>query len=708
MITLNPYNNLSKEMHKDLDEHYKTADKTMLIIMFVHWILGTFVFSTTYDTYLLGAVISSLILGINIYAYKNFRGESLYRIIVAISLLSFSVLFIQEQFGRIEMHFHVFIALSFLMIYKDVKPVITGAVFTIVHHILFFVLQKNNFELFGTPIVVFNDGCGYDILLLHAFFVIFELIVLLYILNSEITQFIRLVKTNHKIKNLNANLEDTILKRTKDLLEAKEKAEESVKIKEEFLANMSHEIRTPMNAVLGFADLLYEGVKEPKYLEYIKSIRNSGKHLLLIINDILEISKIQAGKMQIELKPVNPYALFKDLHSTFKMKIDEKNIEFIIDIDQNLPKSLLLDEVRIRQILFNLIGNAVKFTQKGFIKISATSKYYDEDKSIMDFIIKIEDSGIGIAKQQQEKIFSPFTQQSGQSVEQYGGTGLGLTISKKLANLMGGDITLESDVDRGSVFTVLIKNISISSTLAEEDEVYEYQYLKSYKFKHAKVLIVDDIETNRTLIKNYLSNYDLEIGEAENGADAVRLSKKGFDLILMDIKMPIMDGYEATKIIKTDPLTSNIPVFALTASVVETENTKNKNVVFDNFLCKPISKKNIVEAFAAVLEHHIDEQEIKEATQEDRVESHDTEVKIDDEGIKLIKNVLIPELKNSRNSGDIDTINNFAVKLKEFSDKYGVLAKDTEKLSNYIEAFDIENIFLIFDVINIELKKFIE
>lgn len=708
MITLNPYNNLSKDMHKELDEHYKSADKTMLIIMFVHWILGTFIFSITYDMYLLGFVVSSLILGINIYAYKKFKGESLYRIIVAISLLSFSVLFIQEQFGRIEMHFHVFIALSFLMIYKDVRPVITGAVFTIVHHAFFLFLQKNKIQLLGTPIIVFNDGCGYDILILHTFFVIFELTILLYILNSQITQFVQLIKTNHKIKNINANLEDTILERTKDLLEAKEKAEESVKVKEEFLANMSHEIRTPMNAVIGFTDLLYEGIKEPKYLEYIKSIRNSGKHLLQIINDILEISKVQAGKMQIELKPVNPYALFKDLHSTFKMKIDEKNIEFIIDIDQNLPKSLLLDEVRIRQILFNLLGNAVKFTQKGLIKISAKSIYHEEDKSFMDIVIKIEDSGIGIAKEQQENIFAPFTQQVGQSVEQYGGTGLGLAISKKLANLMGGDITLESDLKKGSVFTVLIKDVSISSTLAEEDEVYEYQNLASYKFKHAKVLLVDDVETNRTLIKNYLSNYDLEIREAENGADAVRLSKKGFDLILMDIKMPIMDGYEATELIKSDPLTSNIPVFALTASVVETEITKKKNAIFDNFLCKPISKKSIVEAFAAVLEHEIDEKNSEISIEEENAEVSYANMHIDDEGVKFIKNVLIPELKNSKSSGDIDHISNFAVKLKEFSDKYSVLTKDTEKLSHYIEAFDIENIFLIFEVINIELKKFID
>lgn len=708
MSLSNPYSYLTKEMYKDLDEHYRSADKAMLIIIFVHWILGTFVFSSTYDMYLLGSISSTLIVGVNLYAYAKFRGDSVYRIITALSLLSFSVLFIQEQFGRIEMHFHVFIALSFLMIYKDIRPVIIGSIFTIIHHTLFLILQKNNVELFGTPIIVFNDGCGYEILLLHAFFVIFELSVLLYILQTQIMQFIRLIKTNYEIKTLNENLENTVEKRTKELVEAKEKAEESGRIKEEFLANMSHEIRTPMNAVLGFTDLLYEGVKEPKYLDYIRSIKKSGKQLLQIINDILEISKVQAGKLNIELKPVNPYALFKDLQSTFKMKIDEKNIEFIIDIDQNLPKCILLDEVRVRQILFNLLGNAVKFTNKGFIKISATKIYHEQDKSVLDFIITIQDSGIGIPKEQQEKIFFSFTQQDGQSVEQFGGTGLGLAISKKLANLMGGDITLESEVGKGSKFTLLIKDVSISSTIAQEDEIDEYKHLRSYHFEHAKILLVDDVETNRTLIKNYLSNYDFEITEADNGADALRLSKKGFDLILMDIKMPIMNGYEATNKIKEDILTSKTPVFALTASVVETEETKQKNSIFDKFLCKPINKKDLLEAIAKVIECHIEEQEEPPALEDDMNESAEVEVKMDKKGLEFIRDTLLPELKNSKNSGDMESINNFAVKLKEFSDKYSILQKDTKRLIGYIDSFDIENIFLVFESINLELKKLLE
>lgn len=708
-MIINAYRNLTKEMHKDLDKHYKNADKVMLILMALHWVLGTFVFSATYETYLFGFSASSLILGVNIYAFKIFRGKSIYRIIAAISLLSFSLIFIQEQFGRIELHFHVFIALSFLMIYKDIKPVVVGALFTLIHHSVFFILQNNNITLFGQPVMIFNYGCGYDILMLHAFFVLFELSVLLYILNNQITQFLAFIRAKYEIESINANLENTILQRTKELIEAKEKAEESGKLKEEFLANMSHEIRTPMNAVLGFTDLLYEEIKEPKHIEYLKSIRSSGKQLLQIINDILEISKMQAGKMNIDLKPVNPYSLLKDLHSIFKVKIDEKNLEFICDIDKNLPKSLLLDEVRVRQILFNLLGNAVKFTEKGYIKITATKIYRDEDKSILDFIIKIEDSGIGIAKNQQEKMFEPFTQQDGQSAKLFGGTGLGLSISKKLANLMGGDITLESEVNKGSVFTVHINLVSISSTMAEEADMFEYEYLKSYKFEHANILLVDDIETNRILIKNYLSNYDFEIAEADNGADALRLSTKGFDLILMDIKMPIMDGYEATQKIKSNPKTANIPIFALTASVLHHESTKEKNSIFDNFLCKPINKKILLEAIATVIPHKIAHNDKISSKKIDELVENADLAELDEEGIAFVKNVLMPKLKESKNSGDFDIIYNFVVLLKEFSHKYSIppLDKKAEKLQHHIEVFDIESMLLIFESIDVELNSLI-
>ncbi|NOQ32219.1 MAG: response regulator [Helicobacteraceae bacterium] len=497
-------------------------------------------------------------------------------------------------------------------------------------------------------------------------------------------------------------------RKTKDLKIQKERAEESGRLKEEFLANMSHEIRTPMNAVLGFTDILYEQIKEPKHLEYLKSIRSSGRQLLQIINDILEISKVQAGKMSINLNPVNPYSLLKDLHSIFKVKINDKNVDFIFDIDNKLPESLLLDEVRIRQVLFNVIGNAVKFTEKGFVKVTATKVYRDEDKSILDFIIKVQDTGIGINEKDQNNIFEPFIQQKGQSTNKFGGTGLGLSISKKLSKLMGGDITLQSTANEGSTFTIQIDNVSVSSTIADDTNSFEYERLKSYKFEYAKILLVDDIETNRTLIKNYFVNYNFDITEAENGADAVRLSTKGFDLILMDIKMPIMDEYEATDKIKSAVETAHIPIFALTASVLHNSAMKEKHKIFDSFLHKPIDKKSLVEEIATILPFTIESiDDVATLEEVPKTNSEVVNAELNDEAIAFINNQLIPLLNSSKDSGDIDKINDFMTTLQEFTQQYSIttLNDSIKKLQNCIEMFDIENIFLVLEDISIELGR---
>jgi len=250
--------------------------------------------------------------------------------------------------------------------------------------------------------------------------------------------------------------------------ELKKSREEAIKAnmaKSEFLANMSHEIRTPLNAVIGFTELLETMVQDGKQINYLQSIKSGGKNLLMLINDILDLSKIEAGKLEFKYEAVNPYFLIDEIKQIFSIKIAEKDIAFIVEVKDDIPASLILDEVRLRQVIFNLIGNALKFTETGYVKFSVRKLISANDTSKVDLIVDVEDTGIGIPQPQQKSIFDAFQQQSGQSTRKYGGTGLGLSISKRLVEMMGGEISLRSEVGKGSVFSFVLSNVSIGATL---------------------------------------------------------------------------------------------------------------------------------------------------------------------------------------------------------------------------------------------------
>lgn len=500
-------------------------------------------------------------------------------------------------------------------------------------------------------------------------------------LKEEITQKEKIQKELEKERNNIQSLNEE-LKKAKDI------AENISKQKSEFLANMSHEIRTPMNSVIGFTEILDKEIRNPLHKEYLDSIKKGGNALLRIINDILDLSKIEAGKLEIRNESLNPTNLFLEIESIFHSKIISKNITFIVDIDKTIPKYIIIDGVRIRQVLFNLIGNAIKFTQIGHIKLKVENVYKDNIKSKIDLIFSVEDTGIGIDEKNLETIFNAFEQQENHDVAKYGGTGLGLAICTKLIKMMNGEIKVESQKNKGSTFTVIFRDIPVSSM---EDEVISSKLKASnIMFEKAVILVVDDVLENRKLVQASLKDFDIDLIMAQNGKEAIELLKNvNVNLILMDLRMPVMDGYEAATILKKDEKLKNIPLIALTASVMGKDLEKVSKYGFDGYLRKPVILDDLIEELAKYLKYQTIQKSLKEEN------SHKI---IDLEKLKVVINNLENEFKpqwlNIKDGGDFSLIEEFALKLNELALKEDIyLLEDYSKeLIKNVEAFDIEKV----------------
>lgn len=383
-----------------------------------------------------------------------------------------------------------------------------------------------------------------------------------------------------------------IEKQNTELLNAKEIAENSIKTKENFLANVSHEIRTPMNGIIGFTGLLLKNNPTKKQEEYLAAIKVSADNLLNIINDILDFSKIDANKIELENIPFSLYELLDNSIKSLESKIIEKGLTITKDISSDMPKLYIGDPGRVNQIMINLLGNALKFTDKGEIKIEVHPVLSDEKDVKVQF--KITDTGIGIPPEKIDKIFDSFFQASTDTTRKYGGTGLGLSIAKQLVELHGGIIRVQSTVNKGSSFTffLLLK-------------IYEGEYPKGKRIEETekkisgcKILIAEDNPVNQLLIKETLIDFGIHLDIAENGWEALKLFEKNdYDLILMDIQMPEMDGYQATKHIRQNDNVnkSKIPIIAMTAHAMKGEDQKAIIAGMNDYISKPFVPDELFE-----------------------------------------------------------------------------------------------------------------
>ena len=437
----------------------------------------------------------------------------------------------------------------------------------------------------------------------------------------------------------------------KQLKEALTKAEESSQLKSEFLSNMSHEIRTPLNAILGYSEMLEHDNLPPEQQRYIKTIIKSGKTLIALINDILDLSKLEAGKIKITPIAVNPKMFFSEILNIFEPQILKKELTLDINLDTNLPASILIDEIRLRQVLFNIIGNSIKFTKTGSIKIVVSFTKKMQNTGFMT--IAVSDTGIGIAKEDQHLIFQSFQQKSSGISKQYDGTGLGLALSKRFIELMHGEILLKSTVGKGSCFTIILPNISTSATSSILEKIIPCDLSH---LRQATILITDDSQTNRDFVKACLKDTPVIILSATNGEEAVEIaSKEHPDLIFMDIKMTTMTGIEAAILIRNNPNTASIPIICLSGSEPDSEHEN----IFDDFIQKPISIQIIRQKIQQFIGNSNDHNQPVTPPAQKKIPL-----------TKMDKNILIEMLTSAKQTGTLTDYQTIAEQLQQYGEKY--------------------------------------
>lgn len=387
----------------------------------------------------------------------------------------------------------------------------------------------------------------------------------------------------------------TVLQKQNHLIlqlhETDKKVREAVRVKENFLANMSHEIRTPVNAILGFTHLLERRELDSESKEYVQTMQKSGENLLTIVNDILDLSKIEAGMMRIEFAPFNIRKLLEQIELMFKPKMIEKKLYFFIDVDETLPEILEGDGNRLTQILVNLVGNSLKFTSKGGINIKITNT--GEIDNIVKTSIIVTDTGIGIEKEKLQHVFGRFQQAEDSVTRTYGGTGLGLSIVNDLVLLQNGNLYVESEKGIGTTFNIMIP-YKISSSQLSHTFVNTDAFSKAPVFDAVNILVAEDNEINQSLLKHLFKIWKLSFDIANNGIEAVKkIEEKKYDLILMDVQMPVMDGYTAAMEIR-NKLKSDIPIIAMTAHAFSGEREKCIRYGMDDYISKPIREDELL------------------------------------------------------------------------------------------------------------------
>ena len=578
------------------DQHYHRivvrTDRLFASLMILQWTFGVVIAFFVSPKTWAGSVSAphihvwaAIFLGALLTAFPVFLvwrcpARKLTRHVIACSQMLWSALLIHLTGGRIETHFHVFGSLAILAFYRDWSVFVPATLVVGLDHLLRGIFWPES--VYG--VLVATPWRSVE----HAAWVVFENVFLIQSCRRGIHEMWDIARQRAE------------LERTNEIAEAANHA------KSTFLANMSHEIRTPLNGILGFTDLLQKGAEEntSERMEWLSTIHSSSRHLLSLINDILDISKIEAGQLELESVPFNPSDVLAETASLLRPRAIEKNIAFDVQFQSPVPRMVSGDPTRFRQVLVNLAGNAIKFTDRGVVQMIAR---YLGDPAGGELVVDIADTGVGIPESKLQVVFEPFIQADATVTRKFGGTGLGLAISRRIARALGGDIIVRSEFGRGSIFTFAVPVTPIDGIMIDAAaEVRDCAAAAAATTERpalrlaGRILLVEDGEVNRKMLKLVLTRCGLTVVTAENGQAGVELARReSFDVILMDMQMPVMDGYAATRILRREGVTTNI--IALTANAMRGDEEQCRAAGCTGYLTKPIAPGHLVAYLAKIV-----------------------------------------------------------------------------------------------------------
>ena len=536
----------------------------------------------------LAVVLGGLLAALPIFLAIRFPGHVVTRNVICVAQILFSGLLIHVTGGRIETHFHVFGSLAFISIYRDWRVLVPATIITSIDHI-----ARGYFwpeSIYGVGVV--QPWLWFE----HAGWVIFEDIFLIISCHYSVKEMWKTATRQAQLETTNVNVERVVEQRTVELKETAEAAQAASTAKSQFLANMSHEIRTPMNGIIGLTDLLLSTELQTDQRRQLSLVQTSADALMRVLNDILDFSKIEAGKFHLDPAPFDLRDTIGDTLKLFGLQAHEKNIELAFRVKPLVPEYVVGDSGRLRQILINLIGNALKFTESGEVYLSVDVERQTEDG--IELLFQVEDTGIGISAEKQAEIFEAFTQADGSMTRQFGGTGLGLTISKRLAEMMGGTMNVRSEQGRGSVFGFTLQ-FEAAGVLQQQRESRG-----DVSFDGMRVLIVDDHSTNRLILREMTSNWEMEPTVVESGHEALaalqeaRNSNNPFSLVLLDAHMPEMDGFEVADRIRNELSMVGVTLMMLTSDDCANNIEQCRQLGMSAHLVKPIKQSELFDSIA--------------------------------------------------------------------------------------------------------------